>query len=397
MKVNIPRTHYLKKLCSYRSNPELIKVITGIRRSGKSVLMKQFMELLLEQGVSEKNLLYIDLERKRYVLDSERALYSYIKDNISAPNPYVLIDEVQLVRGWERALDTIRLEFDANIYVTGSNSETVSSELGTHLTGRYVEIGILPFSFKEFIERYPLNDDNGYTQRLEQYLHHGGMPIIDLDDDEEKNLAILQGVYSSIINKDIRPNLEMNQGTLDNLTAFMLSNIGNLVSAGNIKNGAHIRDPRTLEKYLSKLCDCFIFYRADNYDIIGKKHLQTKSKYYVADTGLRNAILCKQEHNEAALLENAVYLELIRRGYRVNIGSYKDHEVDFTAWKPNSEPEFYQISLELDKESTVKRELNVFKTLPSSKKYIITMGKDVPRSLPEGTEVVDAVEFFLSS
>lgn len=393
-RIVVPRIQYLSQLESYRKNPELIKVITGIRRSGKSELLRQFRQYLLDHGVSQQDVIYVDLEEKRYIIDSERMLYESIHNLIHTKGVYILLDEVQLIRGWERAVDTLRLEFEANIYITGSNSQMTSSELGTHLTGRFVEIHILPFSFREFIVRYPIDMENGYTQRFYQYLRWGGMPIVDLEDDESKNKAILRGVYDSIVNNDIRMRVDLEQGILENVTSFMMANIGNLVSITNITNGALIGDPRTTEKYLSELCKCFVFYKASKYDIIGKKHLRTNAKFYAADTGLRNVVIYGLEYNESALLENVVYLELIRRGYEVFVGSYKTREIDFTAWL-NGEPEFYQVVLSLTDKNTLDRETRSFVSMgPDFKRIVITLDREFPE-VPEGVKIINVIDWLL--
>lgn len=386
------RTFYIDQMKRYLDDREIIKVLTGIRRCGKSVIMMQFKQYLLDSGLSERDVIHIDLERMRYVIDSERMLYEYLSSKIVSEKPVILIDEIQLIKGWERAIDTIRLKYGANIYITGSNSETVSSSLGTHLTGRFVEIHVYPFSFREFIIRYPIDTEHGHTQRLAQYLRYGGMPIIDLRDDSRKNRAILRGVYDSIINYDIRPHMDIDQVMLENMTSFMMSNIGNLTTYNSIAGRSYIGDQRTVERYLGKLCDCFIFYKADRYDVIGGRHLKTNAKFYLSDTGFRDAILMASEYDEGALLENAVYMELLRRGYRVSVGAYKDKEIDFTAWSDDG-VEFYQVAYDIRDPKVLDRELRSMLRL-DGKRYLITMAKDVP-DVPEGIEVIDAVDFFL--
>ena len=388
----VKRPSYIEQMMDYFDNRKIIKVLTGIRRCGKSVMMEQFRQYLLDSGIPEKNVMLIDLEKMRYVIDSERMLYDYISSNIQSEEPIILIDEVQLIKGWERVVDSIRLKYDANIYITGSNSETVSESLGTHLTGRYVEINIFPFSFKEFLSRYPIDEENGYTQRFVQYLRFGGMPIIDLKDSQRKNRTILRGVYDSIINNDIRPNMEMNQSILDNMTSFMISNVGNLTSYGSIAGRSYVGDQRTIEKYLGKLCECYIFYKADKYDVIGGEHMKVNAKYYLADTGFRDAILLGSEYNEGAMLENAVFIELLRRGYRVSVGSYKDKEIDFTAWL-DGEPEFYQVAWSIQDSKVLKREVGSIAKL-GGRRVLITMDRDFP-DVPEGIEVINAVDFFM--
>ena len=388
----VKRPSYIEQMMDYFDNRKIIKVLTGIRRCGKSVMMEQFRQYLLDSGIPEKNVMLIDLEKMRYVIDSERMLYDYISSNIQSEEPIILIDEVQLIKGWERVVDSIRLKYDANIYITGSNSETVSESLGTHLTGRYVEINIFPFSFKEFLSRYPIDEENGYTQRFVQYLRFGGMPIIDLKDSQRKNRTILRGVYDSIINNDIRPNMEMDQSILDNMTSFMISNVGNLTSYGSIAGRSYVGDQRTIEKYLGKLCECYIFYKADKYDVIGGEHMKVNAKYYLADTGFRDAILLGSEYNEGAMLENAVFIELLRRGYRVSVGSYKDKEIDFTAWL-DGEPEFYQVAWSIQDSKVLKREVGSIAKL-GGRRVLITMDRDLP-DVPERIEVINAVDFFM--
>ncbi len=390
----IPRRTYLETLDGFRKNQGIVKVITGVRRSGKSELLNQFVQHLLDDGVPAERIIHMDLEQERYAIDSERMMYEIISRRIPGEGTYVLLDEVQEIRGWERVVETLRSKHGANLYITGSNSKMMSSELGTHLTGRFVEIHMFPFSFVEFVERYPIDEENGYTQRFQQYLRWGGMPVIDLEDGSTKNVSILRGVYDSIVNQDIRTRVNLDQGKLENLMRFMLSNIGNLSSKTALCDGASIDDPRTVDNYLTELCRCFIFYRSDRYDIIGRKHLNGNGKYYLVDTGFRSTVLKGSEYDEAALLENAVYIELLRRGYQVSTGSYRNKEVDFTAWK-DGDPEFYQVSLTMMDEGTRKREFSSFRTMdPGNRMVVITRDRD-QYDAPSGVEVVNAVDWFL--
>lgn len=394
-KVIVPRTDYIRQLDSYRSDTDLLKIVTGVRRCGKSELLRQFRQHLIDDGVPESEITYIDLERSRYIIDSERMLYETIRNAVHGEGYYIMIDEVHFVRGWERVISTARNEFRANIYLTGSNSNMLSDDLATHVTGRYVTVHVMPFSFREFMVRYPMDADNGYTQRFHQYMRWGGMPIVDLDDDGTKNRSILRGVYDSILNNDIRPRVELDQAILENITAFMLSNTGNITSASRITDAASIGDRRTTERYLRELVKSFIFYKADRYDIIGLKHTETNAKFYPVDTGLMNTILYGHEMNESALLECVVYLELVRRGYRVSVGSYRNKEIDFTAWTDDGTVEFYQVALRLCDERTVKRELDSFLKLDAgSRKVLITLDRD-EHAMPDGVELVNVVDWLL--
>ena len=391
----VPRTDYIEQLDGYRGNRDLIKVITGVRRAGKSVLLAQFRQHLIDSGVDEADVVYVDLEESRYSVTTDRMLYDLLAGGIRGEGAYVLIDEVQSVPGWEKAVTAVWKRFGADVYVTGSNSQMLSSELSTHITGRYVTVHVLPFSFREFVARYPADGENGYPQRFQQFLRWGGMPMIDLNDSPRKNAAILAGIYDSILNKDVRSRVELDQGTLDNITDFMLANIGNLVSTGSITRGSFIRDPRTTERYLSELCNCFLFYRADGYDIVGREHLRTKAKMYPVDNGLRNSRLREPEMNVSALLESAVYIELVRRGYRVSVGSYRSREVDFTAWDPEGRVEYYQVAYTVSSRPTLKRETEAFGDMgPGPSRTLITMDDEMPE-VPEGVRAVNAVEWFL--
>lgn len=396
MRTIVPRSDYIKVLDSYRKNEDLIKVITGIRRCGKSELIRQFADNLKDDGVQESDIIFIDLEARRYQIDSEIALYNTLKGLIRKKGAYVILDEVQLVKGWERVVSTVRNELSANVYITGSNSKMLSEELGTHLTGRYVTIHVMPFSFREFLVRYPIDLDNGYPQRFQQYLHWGGMPIIDLDDDDTKNISILQGVYESIINNDILPRVDINIAMLRKLTTFMMSNTGNLTSASKMTKSAYIGDTRTTERYLFELEMSHIFYKADNYDIVGSKHLRTNAKFYPADTGLMNAILFGQNLNESGLLECVVFLELIRRGYRVSVGSFNRKEVDFTAWREDGTVEFYQVALRFDDLKTLEREVDSFKRMGSEhRRVLLTMDRE-EYEVPDGVELINVVDWLLT-
>ncbi len=394
-KIIVPRTDYIRQLDSYRTDADLLKIVTGVRRCGKSELLKQFRKHLIDEGIPESEIIYIDLERSRYIIDSERMLYETIRNSVHGEGCYVIIDEVHFVKGWERVVSTAKNEFRANMYLTGSNSYMLSDDLSTHVTGRYATIHVMPFSFKEFMVRYPTDAENGYTQRFYQYMRWGGMPIIDLDDDGAKIRSILRGVYDSILNNDIRPRVELDQAILDNITAFMLSNTGNITSANRITVAASIGDKRTTERYLRELVKSFVFYRADKYDIAGLKHMETNAKFYPVDTGLMNTILYGHEMNESALLECVVYLELVRRGYRISVGSYRNREIDFTAWADDGSVEFYQVALRLDNDRTLDRELYSLRKLGSGqRKVLLTLDRD-EYQMPDGVELVNIVDWLL--
>lgn len=387
------RTEYLEKLDSFRDRPDLVKIITGVRRSGKSTILSQFRRRLESDGC---NVLYMDMERLSFVITSDREMYNYITESIPFEASYVLIDEVQFVRGWEKVVNSIRAN-GTNVYVTGSNAKVLSSDFTTMIGGRYVEIHVLPLSFKEFLERYPPKGAVRTEQRFDQYLKEGGLPIIDLDsDDPMKRRAIMDGVYDSIVGRDISVRSGMDIGTIRRLTSFLYSNVGNITTGDSLMDGSGISDRRTLEKYLDAVEDSYVFYRVDTYDLIGKRMMKVKAKYYSADIGLRNTALGHRMDDSSGLLENVVFLELKRRGYDVVVGSYRDYEVDFTVRKDGG-VEFYQIVSTLADLSTISREERSLRLLKEiGRKRILTLDRNLPEA-KDGIEYVNLIDWLQDS
>lgn len=369
------RTEYLEKLDMFRDRPDLVKIITGVRRSGKSTILSQFRRRLESEGA---DVVHVDMEKLAFSVTSDREMHRYITGSMPSDDAFVLIDEVQSVKGWERVVNTLRAN-GANVYVTGSNAKVLSSDFTTVLGGRYVELHVLPLSFREFLERYPPKGDVRTEQRFDQYLAEGGLPIIDLDTDSpEKRRTILDGVYDSIVGRDIAVRSGMDPGTIRRLTAFLYSNIGNTTTGERMLSGSGISDRRTLEKYLDAVEDSFVFYRVDTYDLSGRRMMKIRAKYFSADTGLRNAALGRRMDDSSGLLENAVFLELKRRGYDVVVGSYRDYEVDFTA-RRDGRVEFYQVASTLADESTARREERPLRLLDDvGVKTILTLDRDLP-------------------
>lgn len=383
------REEYLEKLDSFRNHPDLVKIITGVRRSGKSTIMSQFYKKLKSDN---QDALYVDMEKLSFVITSDREMYNYIMESLSSKNAYVLIDEVQFVKGWEKVVNNIRAN-GANVYVTGSNAKVLSSDFTTIIGGRYVEIHVLPLSFREFLNRYPPKGTERTEQRFNQYLNMGGLPIIDLEsDDSMKCRAILDGVYDSIVGRDIIVRSGMDNGTVRRLTSYLYSNIGNTTTGESMMIGSGISDRRTLEKYLDAVEDSYVFYRVDTYDLIGKKMMKIKAKYFSADIGLRNIALNHRMDDSSGLLENIVFLELKRRGYDVTVGAYRDYEVDFTA-RINGNVEFFQVASTLNDISTVKREKRPLRLLKEiGKKTILTLDRDLPDNT-DGIEYANLIDW----
>ena len=383
------RERYLRELESFTDRPDLIKIITGVRRSGKSTILSQFRSRLESRG---ERVVYMDMERLGFSVTSDREMYRYITESLGPDGGYVLIDEVQFVPGWERVVNTVRAN-GSNVYVTGSNARVLSSDFTTIIGGRYVEIHVLPLSFGEFLLRYPPKGNMRTEQRFDQYLLEGGLPIIDLDSDSpSKRRTIMDGVYDSIVGRDIAVRSGLDTGTIRRLTAFLYSNIGNLTTGETLMAGSGISDRRTLDKYLDAIEDSYVFYRVDTYDLVGKRMMKVKAKYYSADVGLRNTALDHRMDDSAGLLENVVYLELRRRGYDVVVGSYRDYEVDFTA-RRGGEIEFYQVARTLADDATMNRERRPLRLLKDlGRKYVLTLDRDLPEP-SDGIEYVNLIDW----
>lgn len=383
------RMEYLEKLESFCDSPSLVKIVTGVRRSGKSTILSQFSRRLESRG---QDVVYMDMEKLSFSVTSDREMYRYITESMPSEDAYVLIDEVQFVRGWEKVVNNIRAN-GANVYITGSNAKILSSDFTTFLGGRYVEIHVLPLSFKEFLDRYPPKGNECTEQRFDQYLREGGLPIIDLEsDDIAKRRTILDGVYDSIVGRDIAVRSGMDIGTIRRLTSYLYSNIGNIATGESLKGGSGISDRRTLEKYLDAVEDSYVFYRVDTYDLIGKKMMKVKAKYFSADIGLRNAALGHRMDDSSGLLENVVFLELKRRGYDVVVGVYRDYEVDFTA-RRDGDVKFFQVVSTLGDVSTIRREERPFRLLKEvGRKIILTLDRDMPDDT-DGIEYINLIDW----
>lgn len=388
MAKEIIRKSYIERLEEFKDRPDLVKIVTGVRRSGKSTLLAQFRERLENEG---ENVVSINLEEKRFSVTTKRELNSYVTELMTSPKDYVLLDEVQYIAGWEDVVNTLRSN-GANVYVTGSNAKVLSSEFSTIIAGRYAEIHVLPFSFSEFLERYPPKGETRIEQRFDQYLVQGGMPIIDLKDSQRKNRTIMEGVYDSIVNRDVVSRSRMDPSTVRRMTDFMYSNVGNITTLESLASGSGIGDNRTVDRYLDALTDSFVFYKVNTFDLIGKKMMKVKAKYYASDTGLRNTALEHTDDNASGLLENIVFLELIRRGYDVVVGSYRDYEVDFTA-RSFGKTEYYQVAKTLADDSTIEREERPLRLLgDAGMKTVLTLDRDLPESR-DGIRYLNIIDF----
>ena len=377
------REQYLARLQDGKDATDVVKVVTGMRRCGKSTLMKQYMDCLKGMGVPEDHMIYANLESMQFEdISDSKGLNDWLAERMPKDRAYVFLDEVQRIKGWEKTINSLQVDYDADVYVTGSNAYLLSSDLATYISGRYVEIKMLPLSFKEFLELNPPTADEDRNRRLQQYIWTGSLPAVELDRDEQYTSDLLLGIYNTVVRKDIQAHMGVKDQTrFENITRFVMSNIGNTTSCKNIADAVGA-SPNTVNRYLRALEDAFLIYKAPRFDIRGKKLLKTREKYYVADTGIRNTALGLAAGDDISRqLENLVYLELVRRGYRVMVGSYRDREVDFTAVR-NGDAEYYQVTQTMLSEDVYEREVrslrdvddNFLKTVLSLDSFLTPIG-----------------------
>ena len=382
---------------------EFIKVITGVRRSGKSTLMLMFKDYLLKNNINEENIIHMNFESAIFDnIKNYKDLYNYVKDRIKKDKVYLLLDEVQNIESWERAINSFQVDFDIDIYITGSNAYLLSSELSTLLSGRYIEIKMYPLSFSEYLIFNNYNKDN-IDEKFNEYLKYGGLPAITLiKNNDELVLSYLNDIYNTIVKKDIidRNNIK-DTALLENILKYLSNNIGSSISASKISDYLNSNkivekcNHQTIDNYLNMLEKSFIMYKANRTDIKSKSLLKTLGKYYISDCGIRNIILGFRNINEGNLLKNIVYLELLRRGYRVNIGKTNDYEVDFVAENPN-EIKYYQVSQSLVNDDVRNRKLRSLENIEDNyEKIILTMDKSINKDY-NGIKVINIIDWLLS-
>ncbi|MFI3166439.1 MAG: ATP-binding protein [Bacillota bacterium] len=393
------RENYLNQLISFKDK-DVIKVVSGIRRCGKSTLFDIYCDYLKQNGVDEKQIIKINLEDpKYYQIDNFMKLYNHIVELLSPDEMnYIFIDEVQNISEFQKAIDGLYIKDNCDVYITGSNAFLLSGELATLLSGRYVEIKMLPFSFNEYLSCF--EDKTDIIKKYQNYIQFGSFPYITKLENPEDKLAYLDGIYSSIVLKDIiARNKISNVGVLESLIKFMFDNVGNLCSSTKIantmtSNGMKV-SYKTIDSYLNALTESFILYKATRYDIKGKQHLSTGAKYYLSDMGLRFYLLGAKPADHGHLLENIIYLELLRRGNKVYIGKCDNKEVDFYTIK-NGENEYYQVAYSAIDENTLKRELSSLENIAShDAKYLITMDF-IPKTSHNGIKQLNALDWLMN-
>lgn len=405
----INRPEYLNQLIENK-DVDLVKIVTGIRRCGKSSLLDLFHQYLSDSGVIDANIIHMNLESLRYRnLSDYLHFYDYVSERIPKEGKtYLIFDELQAVEHWEKAIESFRLDFDVDIYITGSNAYLLSTEFSTLLAGRYVEIRMLPLSFKEFLTFYEFSPSVTTEEKFQRYLQFGGMPVLrEYQFNEARINQALEGIYSTVVLRDIlQRNRQADQNMLQRIILFLCSNIGSITSPNNIGNVlSHEGDiqavkgksiaGKTVNKYITMLHNAFIFFSVGRYDVKGKQLLKTLGKNYIIDMGFRNMLLGYRDADRGHIIENIVFLELIRRDYRVYIGKFGETEIDFVAEKPNDKL-YIQVTESMLSPETRERELRPLRMIPDNyEKIVLSMDRDYITSY-DGIKSLYLIDWLLS-
>ena len=411
--IRIDRKEYLDFLVKSKDR-QIIKVVSGVRRCGKSTLFEIYKDFLLENGVAKNQIISINFEDMDYEeLTDYKKLYEYIKSKmIGDKKNYIFLDEIQHVDKFEKVVDSLFIKENTDLYITGSNAYFMSSELATLLSGRYIELKMLPLSFKEYyqakLEYEKLEQKENrilktLIQYYNEYIVNSSFPYtLQLDSDLKNIHEYLSGIYNSVLLKDIVARLKISDVMrLESVVKYIFDNIGNLTSLSKIGNTltsmGRKTDAKTIEKYIRGLTDSLLVHEVSRYNIKGKEFLSTLSKYYVADLGLRQMILGNRNIDMGHILENVIYLELLRRKGNVYVGQFDKNEIDFVVINSN-EIEYYQVALTVLDENTLKRELDAFKNIKDNyPKYLITLDDVMVNTDYDGIKVVNALEWLLGA
>lgn len=416
----INRPEYLNQLIEHK-DVDLVKIVTGIRRCGKSSLLDLFHEHLLNSGVNEDHIIHMNLESLKYRnITNYTELYDYISERIPADcaesnkstnaskstKTYLIFDELQAVEHWEKAVESFRIDFNVDIYITGSNAYLLSSEFSTLLAGRYVEIRMLPLSFKEFLDFYNFPESTSTDEKFQKYLQFGGMPVLsEYKFNEPRSMQALEGIYSTVILRDVlQRNEKADQVVLQKLMTFLCSTIGSTTSPNSISKSLRAEGDiekttvsvasKTVSDYIRMLSNAFIIFPIQRYDIQGKELLKTLGKNYIIDLGFRNMLLGYRGTDRGHIIENVVFLELIRRDYRVYIGKVGSTEVDFVAEKPN-EKIYVQVTESMQSPETRERELKPLRAIKDNyEKIVISMDRDYINSY-DGIKAINLTDWLL--
>ena len=405
----INRPEYVNQLIANK-DVDLVKIVTGIRRCGKSSLLKLFHQYLVDHGVPDSHIIHMNLESLRYrTISDYLAFYDYVTERMpKSGKTYLIFDELQAVEHWEKAIESFRLDFDVDIYITGSNAYLLSTEFSTLLSGRYVEIRMLPLSFKEFLTFYEFAPSVSVEEKFQKYLQLGGMPILrEYQFNETRSNQALEGIYATVVLHDIlQRNNNAQQTTLQKIMLFLCSNIGSITSPNSIGNVlSHEGDiqagknkyiaGKTVDAYITMLRSAFVVYSVGRYDVKGKQLLKTLGKNYIVDMGFRNMLLGYRDADRGHILENIVFLELIRRDYRVYIGKVAETEIDFVAEKPN-EKLYFQVTESMLSPETRKRELRPLRMIRDNyEKIVLSMDRSCINSY-DGIKSLYLIDWLLS-
>lgn len=403
----VKRKEYLEKLIEWK-NEQVTKVVTGIRRCGKSTLLLQYQDYLRENGVSDKQIISLNFEElENEDLLNYKSLYSYIKERLCKDKmTYIFLDEIQNVASFEKAIDSLYVKDNTDVYITGSNSYLLSGELATLLTGRYVEISMLPLSFAEYKELTDKSEDDAFSE----YMRYGSMPYVAaMNKTEEKVNTYIEGIYNTVVVKDIEDRQKRREtdpdkrkindiALLKTIAKYLSSVVGSPVSVKSVtdyltSNGRRV-SPNTVDDYMDALAESYIFYPAERFDIVGKEILKSNKKWYIVDLGIRNHILPRKNYDLGFSIENIVYFELLRRGYKVNIGKYANSEVDFVAQK-NGILTYFQVTADMTNEATFKREMTPLENIKDNyEKIVLTLDKFSVGNY-EGIKVINLIDWLL--
>ena len=397
----IYRKKYMERIKPFIDAP-LVKVLTGIRRCGKSTIMKMIRKELIDRGVEETNILFYRLDSLEYEdIRSANLFYKEIKDKLAKGKNYIFLDEIQEIDQWEKVVNTLMNEYDVDIYVTGSNSRMLSSEISTYLTGRYVSFEIQPLTFDEYLLfRKEYKEDINKKEELIRFLMYGGFPAVQLQEYEREDAyTIVKDIYNSTIFTDIVKRNQIRRiDQLERIVKYVFDNVGQTFSALSIskyiKSQGRNITPETIYSYLEKLEKAFIIRRCSRYDIKGKEYLKTQEKYYLSDISLRHAILGYSLQSIEKVMENVVYIELISRGYSVNVGKVDQYEIDFVATR-QEEKIYVQVSYKIETEETFEREYSrLMKIKDNHPKYVVRMD-DLAMGNIEGIHTIHLSDFLL--
>ena len=396
------REQYLNQLITFKDK-SLVKVITGVRRCGKSSLLDLFEQHLLDSGVSKAAIVRMNFESLDYdEIKTYKQIHDTVKKQLQPDSMnYILLDEVQQIEKWEKAVNSLRLLKNTDIYITGSNAYLLASELSTLLSGRYVEVKMLPLSFKEYLDFNGYSDSGDVLTYFNQYLQHGGFPgVTELRDHPAAIMSLVDGIYNTIIMKDVVQRGSVRDPVLlESVVRFLCGNIGKTVSTKRISDfltsAGRKTSSDTIDNYLKMLESAFIIYRARRYDLKGKLHLKTHEKFYIVDIGIRNNLIGFRDNDYGFTLECVVFFELLRRGFEVSIGKLGTLEVDFVATKPDKIV-YYQVTASMLDEAVQKRELESLRGIPDNYEKVVLSMDRTPVTDFAGIRNVNLLDFLLS-